>query len=153
LPVYVLWTAALGAIIGVVTFVCSVGNVPFGTVLWTRGLPFGSVLSYIFADLIVPPIMKAYDEYYGTTFAAVLSLMIFVSAVIVGFVVHFLFLGLGLIPSRASAQIAEVSIELNYKLVLNVLATAFFAFLYWLHKQDSVAGGERGEEGHAAMTD
>ena len=153
LPVYVLWTAALGAIIGVVTFVCSVGNVPFGTVLWTKGLPFGSVLSYIFADLIVPPIMKAYDEYYGTTFAAVLSLMIFVSAVIVGFVVHFLFLGLGLIPSRASAQIAEVSIELNYKLVLNVLATAFFAFLYWLHKQDSVAGGERGEEGHAAMTD
>nr|WP_244605475.1 permease [Halorhabdus rudnickae] len=54
----VLWTAALGAMLGVVTFVCSVGNVPFGTVLWTRGLPFGSVLSYILADLIVPPIMK-----------------------------------------------------------------------------------------------
>ena len=149
---YVLWTATLGAIIGVVTFVCSVGNVPFGTVLWTRGHPFGSVLSYIFADLIVPPIMKAYDEYYGTTFAAVLSLMIFVSAVIAGFVVHFLFLSLGLIPSRASAQIAEVSIELNYKLVLNVLATAFFAFLYWLHKQDSVGSGERSGEDHPTMS-
>ena len=57
LPVYVVWTAILGALIGVATFVCSVGNVPFGTVLWANGLPFGAVLSYIYADLIVPPIM------------------------------------------------------------------------------------------------
>jgi uncharacterized membrane protein YraQ (UPF0718 family) len=153
LPVYIFWTTVLGAVIGIVTFVCSVGNVPFGTVLWTNGLPFGSVLSYIYADLIVPPIMKAYDEYYGTKFAAILSGMIFVAAVVTGFVVHFLFLGIGLIPSRASAQVAEVSIEFNYKLVLNVLAIAFFAFLYWLHRQDSVADGERGGEEHAAMTD
>ncbi|WP_435120055.1 permease [Halolamina sp. C58] len=155
LPVYIFWTAALGAVIGVVTFVCSVGNVPFGTVLWTKGLPFGSVLSYIYADLIVPPIMKAYDEYYGTKFAAIMSGMIFVTAVVVGFVIHFLFLGLGLIPSRASAQVAEVGIELNYKLVLNVLATVFFLFLYWLHQQEQVDGGQQhgGTEGVSTTTD
>ncbi|WP_254546525.1 permease [Halomarina pelagica] len=141
-PVFVLWTAALGAVIGVATFVCSVGNVPFGTVLWTRGLPFGSVLSYIYADLIVPPIVEAYREYYGTTFAAVLSAMIFVAAVVTGVLVHFLFLALGLVPDPSTAEIAEVKIELNYKLVLNVLATAFFLFLYWLHRRESVGSGE-----------
>ncbi|MFC7202749.1 permease [Haloferax namakaokahaiae] len=142
-PVYVFWTAIVGAVIGVATFVCSVGNVPFGTILWTNGLPFGSVLSYIYADLIVPPIVDAYREYYGTTFAAILSGMIFVAAVVTGVVVHFVFSAAGLIPDPSTAQIADVSIELNYKAVLNVLATAFFGFLYWLHQRDSV--GSAGE--------
>jgi len=151
LPVYVFWTAVLGAVIGVATFVCSVGNVPFGAVLFSNGLPFGSVLSYIYADLIVPPIMDAYREYYGTTFAAVLSAMIFVSAVLTGVVVHFVFLVLGVIPDPSSVQVAEVKIEMNYKLVLNVLATGFFLVLYWLHRSDSVGGeGEHGEHAHAA---
>ncbi|WP_410766475.1 permease [Haloferax sp. DFSO60] len=142
-PVYVFWTAVVGAVIGVATFVCSVGNVPFGTILWTNGLPFGSVLSYIYADLIVPPIMDAYREYYGTSFAAILSGMIFVAAVLTGVIVHFVFSTAGLIPDPSTAQIADVSIELNYKAVLNVLATVFFGFLYWLHQRDTV--GSTGE--------
>jgi hypothetical protein len=151
LPVYIFWTAVVGALIGVATFVCSVGNVPFGAVLFTNGLPFGSVLSYIYADLIVPPIVDAYREYYGTSFAAILSLMIFVSAVITGVFVHFLFLGVGLIPPPSSVQIAEVKIEMNYKMVLNVLATGLFLFLYWLHRTDDVSeGGSHGEHAHGA---
>ncbi|WP_313691836.1 permease [Halorarum halobium] len=152
LPVYVFWTAVLGAVIGVTTFVCSVGNVPFGAVLYANGLPFGSVLSYIYADLIVPPIMDAYREYYGTTFAAVLSGMIFLSAVLTGFVVHFVFLGAGVIPDPSSVRIAEVGIEMNYKLVLNVLATIFFLFLYWLHRTESV-GDEGGHGEHVQTVD
>ncbi|WP_267643239.1 permease [Haloarchaeobius amylolyticus] len=152
LPVYVLWTAALGAVIGVATFVCSVGNVPFGAVLFSNGLPFGSVLSYIYADLIVPPIMDAYREYYGTKFAAILSGMIFLSAVLTGVVLHFIFLGAGLIPDPSSVQVAEVKIEMNYKLVLNVLATVFFLFLYWLHRSESV-GDEQGHGEHAQSAD
>jgi len=151
LPVYVFWTAVLGTVIGVATFVCSVGNVPFGAVLFSNGLPFGSVLSYIYADLIVPPIMDAYREYYGTKFAAMLSAMIFVAAVVTGFVIHFVFLGLGVIPDPESVQIAEVQIEMNYKMVLNVLATGFFLFLYWLHRTDSV--GESGPGDHAQTAD
>ncbi|WP_276249039.1 permease [Haladaptatus sp. YSMS36] len=150
LPVYVFWTAVLGAVIGVATFVCSVGNVPFGAVLYANGLPFGSVLSYIYADLIVPPIMDAYREYYGTKFAAILSGMIFVSAVLTGVVIHFLFLGAGVIPDPSSVQIAEVKIEMNYKMVLNVLATVFFLFLYWLHRSDSIGDKEHGEHAHTA---
>jgi len=150
LPVYVFWTAVLGAAIGVATFVCSVGNVPFGAVLFSNGLPFGSVLSYIYADLVVPPIVDAYREYYGTTFAAVLSGMIFASAVLTGVVVHFIFLGAGLVPDPSSVQIAEVRIEMNYKMVLNVLATVLFLFLYWLHRADSIGDGTGGERAHAA---
>jgi uncharacterized membrane protein YraQ (UPF0718 family) len=151
LPVYVFWTAVLGAVIGIATFVCSVGNVPFGAVLYSNGLPFGAVLSYIYADLIVPPIVDAYREYYGTRFAAMLSGMIFVSAVLTGFVVHFVFLGAGLVPPPSSVQIAEVEIEMNYKLVLNVLATLLFAFLYWLHRSEDVGeGGGHGDHAHAA---
>jgi hypothetical protein len=151
LPVYVFWTAVLGAVIGVATFVCSVGNVPFGAVLYANGLPFGSVLSYIYADLIVPPIMDAYREYYGTTFAAILSGMIFASAVLTGVVIHFLFLGAGVIPDPSGVQIAEVKIEMNYKMVLNVLATGFFLFLYWLHRSESVGDeGGHGEHAHTA---
>ncbi|MFC7157395.1 permease [Halomarina halobia] len=149
-PVFILWTSALGALIGVVTFVCSVGNVPFGTVLWTRGLPFGSVLSYIYADLVVPPIVDAYREYYGARFAAVLSAMIFAAAVATGVAVHFLFLGLGLVPDPSTARIAEVKVEVDYKLVLNVLATGFFLFLYWLHRREPI---ERGEGATATSAD
>jgi YHS domain-containing protein len=144
LPVYVVWTAILGALIGVATFVCSVGNVPFGTVLWANGLPFGAVLSYIYADLIVPPIMDAYREYYGLQFTGVLSGMIFATAVITGVVTHFPFMGLGFIPPRSSAQIAEVGIELDYKAVLNVLATILFAGLYYLHRSEASTESQSG---------
>ncbi|WP_247004613.1 permease [Halosolutus gelatinilyticus] len=152
-PTYILWTSAVGALIGVATFVCSVGNVPFAAVLYTNGLPFGSVLSYIYADLIVPPIVDAYREYYGTTFAAVLSGMIFVSAVVVGVVVHFLFAGLGLVPPQSSATVADVSIEVDYKLVLNAIATVIFAALYWLHRSDLAESGAGGQQAHAQTTD
>ncbi|MFB6084484.1 MAG: permease, partial [Halorientalis sp.] len=145
MPTYVVWTAVLGAVIGMITFVCSVGNVPFGTILWTNGLPFGSVLSYIYADLIIPPIMEAYDEYYGARFAAILSGTIFVAAVVTGVLMHFVFSPLGLIPPRSAAHVASISIELNYKAVLNVLAAVLFVVLYWLHKTtrfDDAAGHE-----------
>ncbi|MFB6171195.1 MAG: permease [Haloarculaceae archaeon] len=149
LPAYVVWTAALGAVVGVATFVCSVGNVPFAAVLFTNGMPFGSVLAYIYADLIIPPIVAAYREYYGTTFAAVLSGMIFVAAVVTGVLVHFLFLAAGAIPSPSGVHLAEVSIEANYKLVLNVVATGLFLVLYWLHRSDA-AGEQQGDHAHAA---
>lgn len=132
LPVLVLYTSVLGALIGVATFVCSVGNVPFAAILWNNGLPFGSVLSFIYADLIVPPIMDAYRKYYGTRFAAVLSLTIFIAAVITGFAIHFIFLNAGLIPTEP-ATIVDRSIELNYKAALNIGFTLLFIALYILH--------------------
>jgi uncharacterized membrane protein YraQ (UPF0718 family) len=134
LPIYLIWTSAVGAIIGVVTFVCSVGNVPFAAILWNNGLPFGSVLSYIYADLIVPPIIDAYRKYYGKTFALILTLIIFLAAVITGVIIHFGFDFFQLIP-QARAQIVEKRIELNYKAVMNGMFTVVFFVLLWLSKE------------------
>ncbi|WEL25695.1 permease [Haloferax volcanii] len=108
-------------------------------------------IGFVFAGLIVPPIVDAYREYYGTTFAAVLSGMIFVAAVLTGVVIHFVFLGAGLIPAPESVQIAEVSIEADYKLVLNVFATGLFGVLYWLHRSESVGDDGHGGHGEAAQ--
>lgn len=151
--------AILGAVVGVVTFVCSVGNVPFGALLYTEGLPFGGVLSYIYADLVIPPIMEAYREYYGGTFAAVLSALIFVAAIVTGVLVHGVFValhgltGIVFIPDPATATVTEFHIALNYKAALNALAVVVFAALYWLHKSgddgmDHGGGGHDGGSGH-----
>ncbi|GGL37946.1 membrane protein [Halarchaeum grantii] len=146
---YVVAMAVVGAVVGIVTFVCSVGNVPFGALLYTEGLPFGGVLSYIYADLIIPPIMQAYREYYGGTFAAILSVTIFACAVVTGVLVHVVFValhaatGITFVPDPATVRITEIQIELNYKAVLNALAVVAFAVLYWLH-----ATGDDGEMAH-----
>lgn len=134
MPLALVWGTVIGAIIGIATFVCSVGNVPFATVLWVGGLPFGGVFSYIYADLIVPPIVDAYREYYGEKFGLILSGLMFVSAVITGILTHLIFSSIGLIPDPASVALAENQIELDYKAALNIFFTIVFLGLYYLHK-------------------
>ncbi|MFB6282999.1 MAG: permease [Halobacteria archaeon] len=137
--VFVTWTAVIGVVVGIITFVCSVGNVPFAAVLWAAGLPFGSILSYIYADLIVPPIMNAYKKYYGTRFAVILILMIFGTAVATGIIIHFVFTGVGMVPPRSSATIVDKSIELNYKAWLNGIFSLVFIGLYYLHRESKTS--------------
>ncbi len=139
MPIGLVWAAIVGAIIGVATFVCSVGNVPFATVLWASGLPFGGIFSYIYADLIVPPIAAAYREYYGPRFGLILTGIIFVGAVLSGILTHLIFGGLGLIPPRAGVDIAENTIELDYKAALNGFFTLVFIVLYWLHRRSGAS--------------
>jgi len=134
---FVLVTAILGVVIGIITFVCSVGNVPFAAVLWANGLPFGAVLAFIYADLIIPPIIDAYRKYYGSKFALVFSGLIFAVTAVTGVLIHFLFLGIGLIPAHSTATIIEQRIQFNYKAVLNIIFTAVFIILYWLKSQDA----------------
>lgn len=122
-------SASIGALVGSLTFVCSVGNVPFAAVLWNSGVPFGALFSYIYSDLIVPPIVDAYRKYYGKLFAAVLTGSIFIVAVFSGVTTHLIVSWLGMIPDTA-ARIAEKSFEINYTFFLNTLFTALFIFLY-----------------------
>jgi len=113
--------------------VCSVGNIPLAAVLWSGGISFSGVLAFIFADLIVIPIVLAYRKYYGTSFALRITALMFVTMVLAALAIDLLFSGLGLIPSdRPSTNDVFGTIELNYKLVLNVVATAVFAALMWL---------------------
>jgi len=124
----------VGPIIAVLSFVCSVGNVPLAAVLWSGGISFGGVLAFLFADLIVLPILLIYRKYYGTGFALRISALMLVTMILAALAVDGLFSLLGLIPTGPRPSRASVfgSIHLDYKLALNVLGVAMFAALFWL---------------------
>jgi uncharacterized membrane protein YraQ (UPF0718 family) len=139
--VRVVWAAVIGPVIAVLSFVCSIGNVPLAAVLWAGGMPFSGVMAFIFADLIVLPIVLAYRKYYGTAFALRITALMFVTMVLAALLVELVFGGLGLIPStRPSADDVFGSIELNYKAALNALATlAFVALLALTRRRSTVS--------------
>ena len=120
----VVLNAVIAVLIGVLTFMCSVGNVPFALVLWRNGLPFGGVLSFIYADLIIPPLVNLYRRYYGTRMAVVLFAGLFLAAVVAGVVVHYAMTWAGLVPTQGAVggTLAD-----EYTLWLNLLFTPVFA--------------------------
>jgi uncharacterized membrane protein YraQ (UPF0718 family)/YHS domain-containing protein len=131
------WGAVIGPIIAVLSFVCSVGNVPLAAVLWSGGLSFAGVMAFIFADLIVLPILAIYRKYYGTAFALRIAALMLLTMVIAALVVDALFGGLGLIPAGARPGRGDIfgSIGLDYKLGLNVAGLVIFAALFWLTRR------------------
>jgi uncharacterized protein len=131
--VQTLQNVIVGPIIAVLSFVCSVGNVPLAAVLWSGGIGFAGVIAFIFADLIVLPIVAAYIKYYGREYALRITALMFVTIVIAALVIDGLFSLVGLIPdTHPSRSDIFGSVELDYKLVLNVLGLAIFAALFWL---------------------
>jgi len=122
-----------GPVIAVLSFVCSIGNVPLAAVLWSGGISFAGVIAFIFADLIVLPIIAAYRKYYGTAFALRITALMFVTMVTAALIVDGLFSLAGLIPETRPTR-AEIfsSIQLDYKLVLNVIGLVVFAILFGL---------------------
>src|SRR3954462_13943698 len=129
--------AIVGPIIAVLSFVCSVGNVPLAAVLWSGGISFAGVMAFIFADLIVLPIVLAYRKYYGTRFALRITALMFVTMVLAALVVDVVFGGLGLIPSGPRPSRGDVygSVKVDYKLALNVLGAAIFVALFWVTRR------------------
>jgi hypothetical protein len=133
-PIPTLENVVVGPIIAVLSFVCSVGNVPLAAVLWSGGISFAGVLSFLFADLIVLPIVAIYRKYYGTAFAARIVALMFVTMVLAALIVAGLFSLVGAVPSGARPTRADVfgSVQVDYKLVLNVVALAAFGALMGL---------------------
>jgi uncharacterized protein len=122
-----------GPIIAILSFVCSVGNAPLAAVLWSGGISFAGVIAFIFADLIVLPIIAAYVKYYGRAYAYRITALMFVTIVISALLVDAFFSLFGLIPdTRPSRSDIFSSIEFDYKLVLNLLGLAIFAALIYL---------------------
>lgn len=128
------WGPMVGPIVAVISFVCSVGNIPLAAVLWNGGISFGGVIAFIYADLIVLPIIDIYRKYYGWKAAALIVAVFYIAMVLAALLIELLFDSLGLIPSQRSAQIVETSISLNYTTVLNVifLAIAFLLVVRFL---------------------
>jgi uncharacterized protein len=130
----------VGPIIAVLSFVCSVGNVPLAAVLWSGGISFAGVLAFIFADLIVLPIIAIYRKYYGTRYALRIVALMFVTMVFAALIVDGLFGALGLIPTGPRPSRGDIfgTIAVNYKLFLNVLGVVVFAGLFWLTQRRGV---------------
>jgi len=116
-----LWGPVIGPVISLLSFVCSIGNVPLAAVLWNGGISFGGVVSFIFADLIIIPILIIYRKYYGTRMMLVLLGIFYATMVLAGYIVEFLFGVLGLIPAERAAKVAEQGIQWNYTTVLNIV--------------------------------
>ncbi len=123
----------VGPLIAVLSFVCSVGNVPLAAVLWSGGIGFAGVVAFIFADLIVLPIVAIYRKYYGTAFALRIVALMLVTMILAALAVDGLFSAAGLIPDVRPAR-ADIfgSVRVDYKLFTNVLGTAIFIALFAL---------------------
>jgi uncharacterized membrane protein YraQ (UPF0718 family) len=127
--------ALVGPIIAMISFVCSVGNIPLASLLWSHGISFGGVISFIYADLIVIPIIIIYAKYYGARAAAWITGIFYVSMVLAGITVDLIFNALGLVPQglRLPSAVEHAHIIWNYTSSLDLAATIFAAWLLFLH--------------------
>jgi uncharacterized protein len=124
-----LWGPLIGPLVAMMSFVCSIGNVPLAAVLWNGGISFGGVVAFIFADLIILPILNIYRKYYGVKVSLFLLATFYATMVAAGLVVEFLFQALGLIPTSRHAKVMEAGITFNYTTVLNIVFLTLAAVL------------------------
>jgi len=126
-----LWGPLIAPLVAIISFVCSVGNVPLAAVLWNGGISFGGVLTFIFADLIILPILHIYKKYYGWKMAGFLLVTFYATMVAAGLIVEFLFQGLGLERTTRNAKVVEASVTWNYTTILNIIFLGLAATLIW----------------------
>ena len=125
------WGPLIGPAVAILSFVCSIGNVPLAAVLWNGGISFGGVLAFIFADLLILPILDIYRRYYGLRVAGFILVTFYAAMVAAGLVVEFLFEGLGLEPTARNAKVVTAHVSWNYSTYLNVVFLAVAAVLVW----------------------
>jgi hypothetical protein len=143
------WTSAENVIVGpfiaIISFVCSIGNVPLAAALWKGGISFGGVVSFIFADLIAFPLLLIYRRHYGTHLMLRMLAVFWAVMAVAGLVTEGIFRAAGLVPGGQHAQIAAESFSWNYTTYLNIISLAVFGVLYWAYRhRDRLGGG-----GHA----
>ncbi|MCU4802088.1 permease [Halobacteria archaeon HArc-gm2] len=156
--------AVMGVAIAVVSFVGSMGNVPFAVALWGGGVSFAGVIAFVYADLITVPVLNVYRKYYGWKVMAYILGVFFVTMAFTGFLMEQLFDLLGIVPDLAGGQTAteQTYFELNYTFYLNLVAFALSGFLLFVYRRglgapgqyrDPVCGMRTGEDGPSATHD
>jgi hypothetical protein len=150
-----IWGPIIGPLVAVAAFVCSIGNVPLAAVLWNGGISFGGVVSFIFADLIIVPIIVIYAKYYGRRMALTLTGIFYVAMVAAGYFIELVFTPLHLVPTGPRhASVGENGISWNYTTMLNIVFLALAAALVWRFLRTggpemlAMMGGEPDESGH-----
>jgi uncharacterized protein len=124
-----IWGPLVGPLVSMLSFVCSIGNVPLAAVLWNGGISFGGVVAFIFADLIIIPILVIYRKYYGTRMMLFILATFYASMVLAGYIVEFTFGGLGLVPTSRDAKVGTAAISWNYTTILNIIFLTLAAAL------------------------
>lgn len=122
------WGPIVGPLVAI-SFVCSVGNGPLAAVLWNGGISFGGVIAFIFADLIVLPILDIYRKYYGWKMMWFILGTFYTAMAVSALAVEFLFHAAGWIPQQRNAEVVEASVTLNYTTVLDVISLPLAAVL------------------------
>ena len=141
--------ALVGPIIAILSFVCSVGNLPLASHLWANGISFGGVISFIYADLLVVPLIVIYAKYYGARAALYITVIFYVAMVLAGGMIDLIFNLLGLVPTgpRPPSAVEHAHISWNYTSWLDLVALAVFALLFGLHFMRARA--QSGETAHS----
>jgi uncharacterized protein len=142
------WTTLENVIVGpfiaILSFVCSVGNVPLAAALWHGGIGFGGVISFLFADLITLPLLLIYKRYYGRHLTLKLLALFWGVMSLAGLTTHYLFQALGIIPTDRPATIASENFQWNYVTFLNIVFLVVLAGLWWLARNQKRLGGGTG---------
>jgi uncharacterized protein len=124
-----LWGPLIGPVVAMLSFVCSVGNVPLAAVLWKAGISFGGVVAFIFADLLILPILNIYRKYYGARMAAVILAAFYTAMVATGYLAEAVFGGLGLVPARGAAKITQTAVSFDYTTWLDLVSVVLAVVL------------------------
>jgi len=124
-----LWGPLVGPVVAIVSFVCSIGNVPLAAVLWNGGISFGGVIAFIYADLLILPILNIYRKYYGTRMMLTLLGTFYVAMVAAGYLIELLFGTVNLIPAQRNATVMQEGISWNYTTWLNIAFLVVAAML------------------------
>jgi len=149
------WGPLIGPLVAVLSFVCSIGNVPLAAVLWNGGISFGGVIAFIFADLIILPILNIYRKYYGPRMMWFLLATFYASMVAAAYLVEIFFAVLHITPTERNATVLEPSISWNYTTYLNIAFLLVAAALVWRFFRTGgrqmlamMGGGPEGRGGH-----
>src|SRR5437763_7322793 len=137
----------LGPFLAVISFVCSIGNVPLAAALWTGGITFGGTVAFVFADLIALPLLLIYRKYYGRKLTLKLLAVFWATMAVAGLATQYLFGVVGIAPAAGTARHGTVGRDVwgwNYTSVLDVIALAAFAVILWLYRNRERFGGGAG---------
>jgi uncharacterized membrane protein YraQ (UPF0718 family)/YHS domain-containing protein len=142
------WTSVENAIVGpfiaIISFVCSIGNVPLAAALWSGGISFGGVIAFIFADLIAFPLLLIYRRYYGTRLMLRMLAVFWALMSTAGLLTELLFRAAGLVPTIRPTTIAPAHFSWNYTTYLNLIFLLLFGVLYWLYRnRERLGAGDR----------
>ena len=131
----------LGPLLAIISFVCSVGNVPLAAALWQGGISFGGVVAFVFADLITLPLLSIYRKYFGIAITLRILASFWATMSIAGLAVEYLFRAVGIADPKRPTMVVHTGFRWNYTSVLNVVALIGLAALFWLYRHRDTSAG------------